>query len=139
MGRFWVDDSFVREKARTLSIHAVGVYVSLSSHANGHGRTFIGQRLIAEELGIGKDTVTKAMKELEVSGLVRRLERGRGQVSDIELVGVRNEGVGVSAPVGHKEVFKEDIKEEIFKIEAATARGTFSPAKEALRARFGRR
>lgn len=114
MGKFWIDDNFIRFKAQNLSLKSIAVYTALSSYANGEGKTFVGHRRIASILGINKDSVTSAMKELEASDLVRRFKGINGQASETVIQTVRIDAVQPSEIVRHKEVFKEDIKGENF-------------------------
>lgn len=119
MGRFWIEDSFIREgiQKHKLSIIATLVYFGLACHCNGKASTFIGHRRLAKCLNINKDTVTKAMKELEASDYIRRLKGLNGKPSETILATVRNEKGLPSYGVGHKEVFKEVIKESSKTIE----------------------
>jgi len=113
MGRFWIEDEFIRLEARRLSAKAIVVYVALCSHADKNGYTFIGQRKLAEELGFNKDTVTSAIKELIASGFVGHYKTGKHRVSGLTIASVRKDRVPVSDSFGPKEVFKEYIKEGI--------------------------
>lgn len=115
MGRFWMEDVFVRSQARHLSLKAIAVFVALSCHANKTGKTFIGHRRLGEQLGLNKDSITRAMKELEASGLVRRFKRDNGQASETVLTTVRNDAGRPSAPVRPKEAVKELTKERVEK------------------------
>ena len=130
MGYFKVDDDFVRLKARNLSLKAIAVYIALCCHANKNGNTFVGHRTLAKELGINKDSVTRAMAELEASEMVRRSKGKNGQASEITIITVRNDTPRPSETVRPKEdVFKEDIKErDSFKTEEA---------RDEIRKRFG--
>lgn len=113
MGHFWVPDRFNDECAKHLTLKAQVVYSSLCRRANSDHVTFVGYRRIAMDLGINKDTVMAAIKELEVSGLIRRLPRPLGQASRIFVVPVQDWPAQVSGLVGQKEVFKEDSKEAV--------------------------
>lgn len=130
-----MDDDFVRIHAKKLSIYAQMVYVVLCCHSNKDGITFIGQRKIAEQLNINKDTVTKSIKELVVSGMVGQLHSVKGKVSGFSIKSVRYEGLQLSAGVGHKEGIKELYKEREFSIkrEQETAHNPNSPAYKAFR------
>jgi DNA-binding MarR family transcriptional regulator len=134
MGRFWIDDDFIRIKAKNLSIYAIAIYTALCSYVNGKGNTFVGQRRLAQDLNISKNTVTKAIKELEASHLVGRSKGLNGQASQITLTTVPNQIIQPSHPAGHKEVFKEYIKEQKFIL---GNRGEYSMAKEKLREKWG--
>lgn len=111
MGKFWVQDDFIRKYAKGLSVYAQVVFVNLACHVDKNGETFVGYRKIAEELGINKNTVTRAIKELKGYGLVRHLGHKRGKVSRIKINPVPLESDQVSQIVGHKEEFEEVFKE----------------------------
>ena len=113
MGKFWITDKFLREDAKKLSIHAQMVYIALCCHANKDGITFIGCRKVASCLGINKDTVWKKIKELEVYGHVRRLDKVNGKPSHIKILSVRPNTHKPSDHLRPKEEIKEDIKEDI--------------------------
>lgn len=136
MGRFWIDDDFIDVRAKTLSIYAQMVFITLARHSNNDGETFIGVRKIGELLGINKDTVSKAVKELVVSGLVGHCKVGKHRVSGLKLSSVRFEQPPVSDSVGPKEVFKEYIKEEKISVES---RKNAEAIKNQIRERFGYR
>src|SRR5712671_1027821 len=74
--RFWLLDAFIDSEAKSLTVYAQVVFVALSRHANRKGETWVGVRKLAEELGISKNTVVKAIKELSVSHLVVRCPAG---------------------------------------------------------------
>jgi DNA-binding MarR family transcriptional regulator len=112
MNKFWTHNAFPRIHARNLSPYDHSVYMSLCSHANAEGETFIGYRKMAEELGINKDTVKNSIRHLEAYGLVRRLEKINGRVSYLKLLTDRFESPQPSYPVGPKEDIKELSKEE---------------------------
>jgi DNA-binding transcriptional regulator YhcF (GntR family) len=112
MERFWIGDYFIDVQAKQLSIYAQMVFIALSRYANKDGETFVGVRKIAGVLGINKDTVSKSIQELVVSGLVGHCKTGKHRVSGLRLSSVRPEQFPVSDRVGPKEVFKEYIKEE---------------------------
>lgn len=112
MERFWIDDDFIDVQAKKLSIYAQMVFIALTRYANKDGETFVGIRKIAEILGINKDTVSKSIKELVVSGLVGHCKTGKHRVSGLRLSSVRFERFPVSDRVGPKEEFKEVYKEE---------------------------
>jgi DNA-binding MarR family transcriptional regulator len=119
MGRFWIDDDFVREQIEIykLSLKAIAVYIALCSHADRNGFSFIGYRALAKELNVSKNTVTAGVAELVVSHLVVQSTSKRGRVSHLRVVSVPNEGVKVSHALGPKEEFKEVYKEEEISLE----------------------
>jgi hypothetical protein len=112
-GRFWITDDFIRKHAKKYSVHQQMVYVVLCCHANKEKITFIGCRKIAECIGISKNTAYKAIKELEASHLVRRLDKNIGKPSHIKIFDVPGEGILPYQMVGPKESNKESIKEDI--------------------------
>lgn len=134
MGRFWIDDDFIDVKAKDLSIYAQMVFIALTRYANKDGETFVGVRQIAKSLGINKDTVSKSIQELLVSGLIGHCKTGKHRVSGLKLSSVRPDRFPVSDRVGPKEVFKEYIKEENFSEED---RKKAEAIKTQLRAKFG--
>lgn len=134
MGRFWIDDDFIDAKAKYLSIYAQMVFIALTRYANKDGETFVGVRKIAGVLGINKDTVSKSIQELVVSGLIGHCKTGEHRVSGLKLSSVRPDQFPVSDRVGPKEVFKEDIKEEKISEEERQRAETI---KTQLRAKFG--
>lgn len=134
MERFWIGDYFIDVQAKQLSIYAQMVFIALSRYANKDGETFVGVRKIAGVLGINKDTVSKAVKELVVSGLVGHCKTGKHRVSGLRLSSVRPEQFPVSDRVGPKEVFKEGIKEEKISLED---KKRSEEIKTQLRAKFG--
>jgi len=110
------------------------VFITLTRYANKDGETFVGVRKIAGVLGINKDTVSKSIQELVVSGHVGHCKTGKHRVSGLRLSSVRPEQFPVSDRVGPKEVFKEDIKEEKISLED---RRKAEEIKTQLRAKFG--
>lgn len=132
MGRFWVDDDFIRIHARKLSNKAVLVYIGLCSHASREGFTFIGQRSLGKELGLNKETIGLAIKELIASGFAGHYKRGRHGVYGLTVFSVRKYPVLASGHSGPKEEFKELYKEgNLNKVEP-------SPIIETLRKRWSR-
>ena len=107
-----MDDDFIRIHANQLSLKSIAVYTALNSYSNKEGKTFVGHRRIGSVLGINKDSVTRAMRELEASDLVRRSKGKNGQPSETTILPVRIDAVIPSETVRPKEVFKESIKEE---------------------------
>lgn len=115
MRRFWIDDEFIDNYAKSLSLKAQMVYVCLCRHANGEGKTTIGCRRIAKKLGISKNTVNEAIKELQVSQLLGRRVNAPSQ-SGYYTVPIL--GTHPSQSVGHKEV--GSISKEGFKNSSRT-------------------
>lgn len=107
--RFWIENEFIDEYARNLSIKAQCVYMCLKRHCNKKGETTIGVRGIAERLGINKSTACDALKELELSGFT--VQR-KNKLSGFSPYTVRNLRTDVSGSTVHKElgIIKEPIK-----------------------------
>lgn len=85
--RFWLKDEFIDEQASKISVYAQVVYMCMCRHSNRQGITFIGARKIAAKMGIHKDTVFKARKQLKVVGLVAHLKNKGWSVSAGGVVG----------------------------------------------------
>lgn len=112
MGRFWINDNFIRLYAKNLTAYEQMVYVALCSYANKDAVTFVGCRKISENLRYSKNTVNKAIKKLEASHWIRRLDRNIGRPSHIKIYAVPNDAIQPSHQMGHKEYPKESFKEE---------------------------
>lgn len=81
---FWVDDEYLNGYAALCGIHATGVYLALCRHADRNQRSFPSTRHMAQRLGIGKNTVTLALKTLEKWAIVRKVpgkRRSNGTLS----------------------------------------------------------
>src|ERR1035437_7779452 len=126
MGRFWLDDDFIRIKAKQLSPKAICVYVALSSYSNGKGETWVGYRTLASVLSMSKTTITEAIKELSVYQYLVRLPSGRKGVSHFSLkcVPIYEKSVPNSGTKGS--ILRNNIKEQL--LDSGT-RGQYSPAK----------
>lgn len=111
MRRFWVLDNFIREEAKKYTAHTVNVYIYLCSRADKLGETYVGYRRIAEDLGMNKNTVCKAVKKLIASGKIIRLDKKHGNSYYLKLTSVLNESVGLSDGMVHKELNKKLNKE----------------------------
>ena len=134
MGRFWMDDDFIRIKAKQLSPKAICVYVALSSYSNGKGETWVGYRTLASILNMSKTTITAAIKELSVYQYLVHLPHGSKGVSHFKLQSVPIYEKSVP-PAGTKgSILRNNIKELTFK----STKGEFSPIKEQLRKRWGK-
>ena len=107
IGKFWIDDDFIRNDAKNLSVYAQAVYFVLACHANKLGETFIGYRKIAALLSIDKNTVNRAVEQLIAYGRVRRLDKKIGRASFLKITTVSNE---VALPYDEN-IHKEDNKE----------------------------
>ncbi len=73
---FLMDDAYLNGYARLCGLAATGVYLSLCRHADKAQRSWPSIMRIAEELAISKSTVLRAIKKLEIHGIVA-IERGR--------------------------------------------------------------
>lgn len=120
--------------------------MALSFFVNKKGRTFVGYRRIAKHLGINKDTVTRCVRRLIASGLVRRLDsHEEGKPSELELTTVLFEGRQPSELFRPKELNKELFKEEkrflkngkMESVDEILKRS--NPALEEMRKRWGRK
>ncbi|MCD4694230.1 helix-turn-helix domain-containing protein [bacterium] len=110
--RFWIRKEFMKYFARNIKTSDQAVYMALSFYVNREGRAFVGYRTIAKKLGINKDTVTRSVKRLIASGLVRRLDKlENGKPSELELTTVLFDGPQPSESFRPKELKKELFKE----------------------------
>ena len=62
---FMIDNDYVKLYAKHLGVVATAVFTSLNMHADADGRCFPSMELIAEQHGIDRHTVSKALKKLE--------------------------------------------------------------------------
>lgn len=72
--------------ARAIGVHALAVYNALAFHADGQGQCFPSQGTLAEEIGISRPTVNKAIQTLAEAGLISVEDRtlpGRGQSAQL--------------------------------------------------------
>lgn len=115
MGKFWIEDDFIREYIKQFKLppNAALVYVALSCHADKHGYTFIGTRTLGDMLNLSKSAVARAINQLETVPLVGHRKQG---LSHLRVLTVPNQRKSVPL-VGHKEVFKEVFKEEKISLE----------------------
>lgn len=68
---FWLDNEYLNGYARLLGASCTVVYLSLCRHSdNNTQQCFPSMKLIAEENGISRDTVLRALKKLEEWGIV---------------------------------------------------------------------
>lgn len=70
MGRFWIEDKFIDEIAKHLSIAAQCVYHCLKRHVNRQRQAKIGSGKISEELGVSTTTTLRGLKELKEKQLI---------------------------------------------------------------------
>lgn len=110
------------------------------ANADRSGMTFVGYRKLGEELGISKNTVQKAISELEASHHVGRYHSENGRPSHLRVCTVPNQGARPSHGVGPKEDSKEDFKEGVLKqlekLQANSTKGQYSHNREALRRKW---
>ena len=111
--RFWIEDEFIDIHARKFSTTAQAVFMCYKRHCNSQGETTIGIRKIAVLLGIDKGTVSRAVKELELSGFCGQRAN---KLSGFSPRAVWNLQTEVSANSVHKELgIKERNRNTIMK------------------------
>ena len=88
MSRFWMERSFVRGRARLLTVKAIAVFMALSCYANEDGKCFVGIRRLADDLGINKTTVTSGLRELADKGFITRRKLGFGRLEEKTVLSV---------------------------------------------------
>src|SRR5437870_3432674 len=89
MGRFWLDDEFIRTHAKKLKPSGIAIYVYLASRANREGIAFVSVRRIGEDLGLHVETVVNGLRDLEAFGFSERSKKRLGRVFGIFLPSVR--------------------------------------------------
>lgn len=102
MGRFWVEDNFIREHAKHLTPETVVVFFYLCSRADSKGIVSVGVRRISEDLGISKNTAYKSIESLTASHHVGHKGKGAHGVSILEVYSVPPRGT-VGNPASHLE------------------------------------
>ncbi len=112
MGRFWIPDVFIMKYAKYLKSSAHSVYMSLCSHANREGITFISYQRIANDLGFSKTTVSNAVNELIAYQLLVRLTKKTGRASHLKVLSVPKNNTKPYQNLGSKKYNKELFKEE---------------------------
>lgn len=75
--KFVVDDKFLNGYAKFVGIYAVGVYTSLSRHANKEQKSWPSISKLCEELNVGKTSVIEAVKRLEYWNIIRKERIGK--------------------------------------------------------------
>ncbi len=75
--KFDVDDKFLNGYARFLGIYSVGVYCSLARHVDKKQACFPSVNKIAEELGIGRNSVIESIKRLEFWNIIHKDRIGK--------------------------------------------------------------
>jgi len=85
-GHFWADNEIYDRYARLIGVNAFAVYMSLTRHADNHGTCYPSHQTLADDLGLSRATVLRAIHILERHELihvdVRRLPV-RGQTTNI--------------------------------------------------------
>lgn len=68
---FWLDNEYLNGYAKHLGVMCTAVYISLCRHVDNKTQScFPSMRMIAEENGISDDTVMRAIKKLELWGII---------------------------------------------------------------------
>lgn len=67
---------------RRSRVAAIAVYALLASYANPDGRAWPSTRTLADQLGIGRNTVKAALDALEAAGFIEREERFVGATGE---------------------------------------------------------
>jgi len=81
---FWLDNEYLNGYAKHLGMSCTVVYLSLCRHANNQTqKCFPSMDLIAEENGISKDTVIRAVKKLEEWNIIS-VQRGKNVLGQQE-------------------------------------------------------
>ena len=75
--KFVVDDRFLNGYAKFVGIYAVGVYTSLSRHANKEQKSWPSIGKLCEELNIGKTSVIEAVKRVEFWDIMKKERIGK--------------------------------------------------------------
>lgn len=86
---FWLDKAVIRECQARIGPSAFAVYCFLASCVDRNQMCFPSQGYIACGLGCSRSTVSRAIEELEVSGLIRR-STGVGGRTDYHLSAIPN-------------------------------------------------
>lgn len=73
---FILDNEFLNGYAKFIGIYAVGVYSSLSRHAGIKQKAYPSQKLIAEELDIGRNKIIEGIQYLEFWQIIKKVRVG---------------------------------------------------------------
>ena len=78
-GWYFTDNDFIdKGYSRILGANAFAVYNGLCRHAdNKTQKTYVGIKLLAEELGISRMTVMDSIRALEIFSIVKRIRVGK--------------------------------------------------------------
>lgn len=87
---FQIDNDYVKHYAKHLGVVATAVFTSLNMHANTEGKCFPSMELIAEQHGIDRHTVSRALKKLEEWNMInvgrtynRKLKRRKNNTYEL--------------------------------------------------------
>lgn len=87
---FMIDNDYVKLYAKHLGVMATAVFTSLNMHADASGICFPSMQLIAEQHGIDRHTVSRALKELEKWNIInteraidRKLRKRKNNVYEL--------------------------------------------------------
>lgn len=73
---YFVDDAIIANYGRIVGPYGIAVYSALCYHANlGTQRDWPSHATLAEEIGCGRRTVIRAIKQLKGLGLITKEER----------------------------------------------------------------
>jgi len=75
--KFQIDDFYLNGYAKECGIYATGVYVSLCRHADKQQMCFPSLKRIAEELGISRSQVIRAVKKLKKHNIIKVKRMGK--------------------------------------------------------------
>lgn len=75
--KFQIDDFYLNGYAKECGIYATGVYVSLCRHADKQQLCFPSLKKIAEELGISRSQVIRAIKKLKEHNIIKVKRMGK--------------------------------------------------------------
>src|SRR3989304_2206183 len=76
-GWYWIPKVVIQEYAPKVGTMGIAVYNFLASMADRNQSCFPSQQYIADRLGCSRPTVSRALKRLEVHGLIRKETRSR--------------------------------------------------------------
>lgn len=85
-GVFWLGNDVIDKYGRELGPFGIAAYCALVRHADKGGRCFPSLATLANETGMSKPTLVKALETLERVGLVTRERRdaeGKGHISTL--------------------------------------------------------
>ncbi len=68
--KFMIDDEYLNGMAKLCGIYATGVYISMCRHASKDQESFPSITLMSEELGVGRDSIIKGIKNLKERNVI---------------------------------------------------------------------